>query len=73
MRMGVDEARKDHGVLEPLAGSELRSRSDRGDPATVERDGAVLDRRPAHREHPVGAQDSHASVESNGGSESLVQ
>ena len=63
MRVRVDEARNDHRVVEARAGPELFGGSDCGDPASLDGDRAVLDRRALDRQDPVSGDDPvHGSV-----------
>src|SRR5207249_9689584 len=63
VRVGVDEARHDRGVLEPLALAQLGRGADGGDAPVLDRHRAVLDRRSLDRQHPVRGQDAgHGSL-----------
>ena len=59
VRVGVDEARDDDAVREPLALAELAGGADGGDTTALEGDGTPLDRGAGDREHPVRGEDSH--------------
>ena len=63
VRVRVDEARDDHRVVVARALPELFGGADRGDPAILDRDRAVLDRRALDRQDPVSGDDPvHGSV-----------
>ena len=58
VRVRVDEARDDRGLVEAaVGGAELVHGPDGGDAPVFDRDGAALDRRRVDRQHPVGGVD----------------
>ena len=59
--VGVDEAGENHGFVVVLVAPELSARSNACDQAIVDRYGAVSNRRPLDRDHPVGGDDPHES------------
>src|SRR5829696_688476 len=61
--MGVDEARDDDTVREPLALAELAGGADGNDTTPLEGDGTALDRGAGDREHPVRGEDFGHSAE----------
>ena len=63
MRVGVDEARDDDTVREPLALTELAGGTDGGDTTALESDGTALDRGAGDRKHPVRGEDLGHSAE----------
>src|SRR5262245_18099374 len=63
MGMRVHEGGRDRRLRVVLARAQLVDRPDRGDPAVLDRDGALLDRLPLDRQEPVGGEECHSAAQ----------